>query len=138
LFFVFSWIPDCRFSSGLELGSFVATSNVLHHSAAVISELYGEIHEAPSSASPVRFKIDDQQPNCTIIAFVTWPPCTKEHLQGEGGGDFVSSSVLKETFPLFEFLCTKDNPRFSIHKPAIELFFSVRGMLDFLKSKVPL
>ncbi|XP_059455243.1 senescence-associated carboxylesterase 101-like [Corylus avellana] len=126
------------FSSGLELGSFVVTSNVLHHSWAAISELYTEINEAPSSASPVtvRFKIDDQQPNCTIIAFVTWPPCTKERLKGEGGGDLVSSSALKETFPLFEFLCTKTNPRFSINKPAIDLFASVHGVLDFLKSQI--
>ncbi|XP_059452082.1 senescence-associated carboxylesterase 101-like isoform X2 [Corylus avellana] len=123
------------FSSGLELGSFVVTSNVLHHSWAAISELYGEIHEPPSWASPVRFRTF-QQPNCTIIAFVTWPPCTKEHLQGQGGGDLVSSSALKETFPLFEFLSTKTNPRFSINKPAIDLFASVRGVLDFLKSQI--
>ncbi|XP_059462087.1 putative late blight resistance protein homolog R1B-14 [Corylus avellana] len=128
-------IRNCRFSSGLELGSFVVTSNVLHHSWAAISELYGEIHEPPSWASPVRFRTF-QQPNCTIIAFVTWPPCTKEHLQGQGGGDLVSSSALKETFPLFEFLSTKTNPRFSINKPAIDLFASVRGVLDFLKSQI--
>ncbi|XP_059449360.1 senescence-associated carboxylesterase 101-like isoform X2 [Corylus avellana] len=123
------------FSSGLELGSFVVTSNVLHHSWAAISELYGEIHEPPSWDSPVRFRTF-QQPNCTIIAFVTWPPCTKEHLQGQGRGDLVSSSALKETFPLFEFLCTKTNPRFSINKPAIDLFVSVRGVLNFLKSQI--
>jgi hypothetical protein len=128
----FPLILDCRFSSGLELGSLVVTSDVLHHSWAAISGLYREINEASSSFS-VRFKVE-QKPNCTIIAFVTWPPCTKEHLRGEGGRDFVSSSTL----PLFEFLCTKTNPRFSIHKPAIDLFQSVRGALDFLKSEVPL
>jgi hypothetical protein len=83
----------------------------------------------------VSFKVD-QQPNFTIIAFFTWPACSKDYIQG-GGGDLIPSSAFKETFPLFEFLSTKDNQNFSINKAALELFHSIRDGRD-LKSQVPL
>uniref|UniRef100_A0A7N2N7Y4 Uncharacterized protein n=1 Tax=Quercus lobata TaxID=97700 RepID=A0A7N2N7Y4_QUELO len=34
-------------------------------------------------------------------------------------GDLVSSSTLEESFPLFNFLCTKNNPDFTINKAAL-------------------
>ncbi|KAG6619207.1 hypothetical protein I3842_Q102600 [Carya illinoinensis] len=123
------------FSSGSEVGNLVVTSAVLSDSWDVNSALYTEINNTPSSNFPVRFKID-KRPNCNIIAFVTWPPCTKEHLQAVGAADFVSSSALKDTLPLFEFLCSKTNPCFSINKLAVECFKSLRGVLPFLRSEI--
>ncbi|XP_041006207.1 senescence-associated carboxylesterase 101 isoform X2 [Juglans microcarpa x Juglans regia] len=124
------------FSSGSELGNLAVTSGVLSDSWDVISALYREINNVSSSDFPVIFKIDDKRPNCNIIAFVTWPPCTKEHLQAIGASDVVSSSALKDTLPLFEFLCSKTNPCFSINKLAVECFKSIRGVLPFLRSQI--
>ncbi|KAB1223059.1 hypothetical protein CJ030_MR2G022338 [Morella rubra] len=123
------------FSSGLEVANFVVASDVLRHSWFTVKELYGEINDGPSLRFSVRFKTDDRNPNYNIIAFVTWPPCARDHLQGGGGADLVSSSTLKNTFPLFEFLCTKTHPAISIHKNAIQLFDKFHGMLDSLKSQ---
>ena len=185
---------DDRFSSGLELAHFVVSSDLLKHSWAAIWDLYREINqqEGQSSSPLVRFKVY-KQTTFTIIAFFTWPSCSKDYIQG-GGGDLISSSTLKEggdfdlvtgqsrgmsfittftsfvvkylsfftcilqqmipfigqscggteefpfkeTFPLFEFLCTKTNPHFSINKAALELFHSIRHSLLDLKSQVPL
>ena len=131
---------SATFSSGLELANFVVSSELLYHSWAAIQNLYREISQqeglipSPSPSPSVRFKVD-QKTNCTIITFLTWPACSKDYIQ-EGGGDLISSSTLKETFPLFEFLCTKDNPHVSINKAALELFASIRGSLPYLKSQV--
>jgi hypothetical protein len=122
------------FSSGLELANIVVSSGILKHSlAAIISQQEGL---SPSPSPSVSFKVD-QQPNFTIIAFFTWPACSKDYIQG-GGGDLIPSSAFKETFPLFEFLSTKDNQNFSINKAALELFHSIRDRLRDLKSQVPL
>jgi hypothetical protein len=120
----------------------VVTSHLPYHSWAAVRDLYREICQevGPSSSSSVRFKVD-QQPNFTIIAFFTWPAHSKIYVEGGGGGDLyhsISSSTLKETFPFFEFLCTKTNPHFSINKAALDLFHSIRGSLPYLKSQVPL
>ncbi|KAG6719885.1 hypothetical protein I3842_03G029200 [Carya illinoinensis] len=123
------------FSSGSEVGNLVVSSGVLSHSWDAISELYSQIKNAPSSDLLVKFKIHERS-NFNIIAFVTWPPCTKEQLQAVGAADFVSSSALKDTLPLFEFLCSKANPCFSINKLAVECFKSLRGVLPFLRSEI--
>ena len=129
---------SATFSSGLELANFVVSSELPNHSWAAIRNLYREISQqeglSPSPSPSVRFKVE-QKPNCTIITFLTWPACSKDYIQG-GGGDLISSSTLKETFPLFEFLCTKDNPHVSINKAALDLFTSIRGSLPYLKSQV--
>ena len=121
------------FSSGLELANIVVSSGILKHSLAAIISQHGL---SPSPSPSVSFKVD-QQPNFTIIAFFTLPACSKDYIQ-RGGGDLIPSSTFKETFPLFEFLCTKDNPNFSINKAALELFHSIRDRLPYLKSQVPL
>nr|POE44889.1 isoform 2 of senescence-associated carboxylesterase 101 [Quercus suber] len=123
------------FSSGLELANLVVSSGVLYHSWAAVRDLYSEINQNEQPSLSVRYKIS-QQPNCTTIAFFTWPACSKDYIiQGGGGEDLVSSSTLKESFPLFEFLCTKTNPKFSINKAALELFASIRDSLPSLKSQ---
>ena len=112
--------------------------DILQHAWTAITELCKETstqNEGPSSS--VKFKVFEL-PNCTIIAFFTWPANSKDYVQGNGGGDFVTSSTLKDSFRLFNFLCTKTNPSFSINKPAFQLFSSIFGVLPFLKSKVPI
>ncbi|KAL4653572.1 hypothetical protein ACB092_01G313900 [Castanea dentata] len=108
------------FSSGLELANFVVSPDILQQAWTAITELYKETSQKEEPSSSVKFKIYDSL-NCTIIAFFTWPGNSKDYAQGNGGGDFVSSS----THTFFKFLCTKDNPEFSINKPALELFTSI-------------
>ncbi|KAL0014234.1 hypothetical protein SO802_001303 [Lithocarpus litseifolius] len=124
------------FSSGLELANLVVSSGVLYCSWAAVRELYSEVNQNEQPSLSVRYKVS-QQPNCTTIAFFTWPTCSKDYIiQGGGGEDLVSSSTLKESFPLFEFLCTKTTPQFSINKAALELFASIHGSLPSLKSLI--
>ena len=123
--------PSRTFSSGPELASFLVSSGVLTQSLATVHDLQGEIIN--QNEHPVRHKVS-QQPNCTIIAFSTLPACGKDYIQQRG--DLVSSSTLKKSFPLFNFLSTKTNPDFSINKAAHELFASIRDRFPTLKSQV--
>lgn len=125
------------FTSGLELANLVVNSNLLHLSLAAISAtLQAEVNPFQNQQSfSLRFRVD-KQPNCTIVALLTSPSCTVHHLQ-QGGGDLVSSVTLKqENFPLFEFLCSKGNPSFSIHRAAITLFYQHFGYLSQLKDQL--
>ena len=133
----FLWliILDGRFSSGLELANFVVSLDVLHYAWTAIWNLYTEISQNEGPSSLVKFKVFEI-PCCTIIAFFTWPANSKDYVQGNGGGDFVSTSTPKKCFPVFNFLCTKDNQEFSINKPALELFTSIFDVLP--ESVVPL
>ncbi|XP_050258055.1 senescence-associated carboxylesterase 101-like [Quercus robur] len=123
--------PSRTFSSGPELANFVVSFGVLHQSLATVQDLHGEI--ISQNEHPVRHKVS-QQPNYTIIAFSTLPACGKDYIQQRG--DLVSSSTLKKSFPLFNFLSTKTNPDFSINKAALELFASIRDRLPTLKSQI--
>ena len=110
--------------------------DILQHAWTAITELCKESSQNEEPSSLVKFKVFEL-PNCTIIAFFTWPANSKDCVQGNEGGDFVSSSTLKNSFPVFNFLCPKDNQEFSINKPAFQLFSSnIFGVLPFLKSKV--
>ena len=133
----FLWliILDGRFSSGLELANFVVSLDVLHYAWTAIWNLYTEISQNEGPSSLVKFKVFEI-PCCTIIAFFTWPANSKDYVQGNGGGDFVSTSTPKKCFPVFNFLCTKDNQEFSVNKPALELFTSIFDVLP--ESVVPL
>ena len=112
--------------------------DILQQTWTAISELYKETSQKEEPSSSVKFKIYEPL-NYTIIAFFTWPANSKDYAQGKGGGDYVTSSTLENSFPLFNFLCTKTNPSFSINKPAFQLFSSnIFGVLPFLKSKVPI
>ncbi|XP_050271353.1 senescence-associated carboxylesterase 101-like isoform X2 [Quercus robur] len=115
------------FSSGLELANFVVIPDILQQAWTAISELYKETSQKEPSSS-VKFKIYEPL-NCTIIAFFTWPANSKDCVQGNEGGDFVTSSALKGYFPHFNFLCPKGNQKFSINKPALELFTSIFDVL---------
>ena len=108
--------------------------DILQQAWTAISELYKETSQNEGPSSSVKFKIYEP-PNCTLIAFFTWPANSKDCVQGNEGGDFVTSSALKGYFPHFNFLCPKDNQKFSINKPALELFTSIFDVLP--KSVVP-
>ncbi|KAF8399325.1 hypothetical protein HHK36_015190 [Tetracentron sinense] len=128
--------PHPLFTSGLELADLVVTSDLLHRSWAAISNLYGDgsycdsRRTEPTAASPfcVRYKAY-QQPNYTIIAFVSSSSLTNHH---EQAGRLVLSPTLQQNHPLFEFLCTKHNLSFSLNKEAITIFISLFDELSLL------
>ncbi|KAI4352686.1 hypothetical protein L6164_006911 [Bauhinia variegata] len=117
------------FSSGLELANLVASPGLLRRSWKSISDLYdsnqqltleGRVYKEPDS-------------DLTIIAFVTTPVCTENHLQPH----FVSSEALRENnVPHFEFLCSKNCPSFSVNKTAVDLFCSHHEQLCSLKYQI--
>ncbi|XP_023895073.1 senescence-associated carboxylesterase 101 [Quercus suber] len=121
------------FSSGIELAKSVVNLDILQHAWTAVTDLCKETSQNEEPTSLVKFKVYEL-PNCTIIAFFTGPANSKDYVQGNGGGDFVTSSTLKDH--LFNFLCTKANPNFSINKLAFQLFSSIFGVLPFLKSKI--
>ena len=125
--------PPQIFSSGPELANFVVSSGVLNQSLATVQDLH--VEKINQNEHPVRHKVS-QQSNCTIIAFSTQPARAKDYIQERG--DLVSSSTLEESFPLFNFLCTKNNPDFAINKTALVLFASISDRLPSLKSEVHL
>ncbi|XP_050271362.1 senescence-associated carboxylesterase 101-like [Quercus robur] len=117
------------YSSGLELANFVVTLDILHDAWTAIWSLYTEISQNEGPSSFVRFKVYEL-PNYTIIAFFTWPSSSKDSVQGGGGGNLVSSSTFKGSFPFFDFLCPKTkDPSFSINESAFQLFKSIFGVL---------
>ncbi|KAJ7970892.1 senescence-associated carboxylesterase [Quillaja saponaria] len=125
-----------RFSSGSELATLVLTSGVLDRSLTAISDLYRSTnsnHEQKSLPFSIKYEVFKQS-DLTIIAFVTAPTCTQNHLQEGEAADLVPSSYFKEQF--FEFLCTKVNPSFSVNKAAIDLFISHQNELSPLKNEI--
>ena len=122
-------IHDGRYSNGLELANFVVTLDILPDAWTAIWSLYTEISQNEGPSSFVRFKVYELS-NYTIIAFFTWPSSSKDSVQGGGGGNLVSSSTFKGSFPFFDFLCPKTkDPSFSINEPAFQLFKSIYGVL---------
>ncbi|CAK7330207.1 unnamed protein product [Dovyalis caffra] len=125
-----------RFISGLDLANLVVNADLLQLSCGAIKDLLAETNQDKqlSETLSVRHKLVSQS-NCTIIAFATSPLFTKDHILRVG--DLVSSSTLKEQeFPLFDFLCSKGNPSFSIHRAAINLFQAYFQELSQLKAQI--
>ncbi|KAJ7013329.1 senescence-associated carboxylesterase 101-like isoform X3 [Populus alba x Populus x berolinensis] len=121
-----------QFISGLDLANLVVTGDLLQLSCGAVKDLHAETN--PNQQLPVRHKLVSQS-NCTTIAFATSPLCAKDHVLQ--GGDLVSSSALKEQgFPLFESLCSKGNPSFSVHRAAITLFKAYFQELSLLRTQI--
>ncbi|XP_034918412.1 senescence-associated carboxylesterase 101 isoform X2 [Populus alba] len=121
-----------QFISGLDLANLVVTGDLLQLSCGAVRDLHAETN--PNQQLPVRHKLVSQS-NCTTIAFATSPLCAKDHVLQ--GGDLVSSSALKEQgFPLFESLCSKGNPSFSVHRAAITLFKAYFQELSLLRTQI--
>lgn len=72
----------------------------------------------------------NERRNCKIIAFVTAPNRRENPLEGDGGGDLVSFSDLKDAFPVFEFLCSKQCSDFAINGAALALFRDFYGVYE--------
>ncbi|XP_010254914.1 PREDICTED: senescence-associated carboxylesterase 101-like [Nelumbo nucifera] len=126
------------FSCGLELADLMVASNLLHRLWAVISELYSSDRNEPNSPlTPpfsVRYKTFQQQPDCTIIAFVPSSSSAIHHRQGGGGGLFLSSTF-QQNNPLLQFLCTENNPSFHINEEAFAIFTSLSDKLSCLQQQ---
>ncbi|KAJ6964994.1 senescence-associated carboxylesterase 101-like isoform X3 [Populus alba x Populus x berolinensis] len=121
-----------QFISGLDLANLVVTGDLLQLSCGAVKDLHAETN--PNQQLPVRHKLVSQS-NCTTIAFATSPLCAEDHVLQ--GGDLVSSSALKEQgFPLFESLCSKGNPSFSVHRAAITLFKAYFQELSLLRTQI--
>ncbi|KAF3444696.1 hypothetical protein FNV43_RR14389 [Rhamnella rubrinervis] len=119
-----------RFSSGSEVANLLVASDLLKQSCNANSELY----KSTDSNELLEYKIS-QHGNYSILAFVASPRA----LEGDQlAADLVSSSNLKETFPLFDFgfLCSKSNPKFSINKAVVSLFETYHQKLSKLKTQV--
>lgn len=118
---------DCRFSSGIEVATFVTSSGRLRKlwnvsDANIVSNVVGN--------NGLSWKVyKEQDTDVTIVAFEA-TSSNSVNLQSE----LVSSTKLKENnFDHFEFLCTKSNSIFSLNITAVSLFCENYQMLDQLK-----
>lgn len=125
-----SFLYGYRFSSGIEVATFVTSSGLLRKlwnvsDADIVSNVVGN--------NGLSWKVyKEQDTDVTIVAFET-APSNSVNLQSE----LVSSTKLKENnFDHFEFLCTKSNPIFSLNITAVSLFCVNYQKLDQLKSEV--
>ncbi|KAL2528812.1 Senescence-associated carboxylesterase [Forsythia ovata] len=120
----------CLFSSGLELANLLVTSDLLQCSWEAISE----IHKQTSTTPHVSYKVYENRPNGTIIAFASSNQDTLSLVQTLGR-DLVSSEELKGVFDLFGFVGTNVNPSFSVHKEAVNVFSFLLNELTLLKAQ---
>lgn len=121
---------SCRFSSGVELASFVTSSSILCKSWTALSSDNEEI--VWNDGIDVSWKFDEESSSdFTIVTF----KAASSNVQA----DFVSSAELKEdNFLDFEFLCSKRIPIFSLNRTALSLFRDNHQELEKLKIEVHL
>jgi len=119
---------SCRFSSGIELASFVTSSSILCKSWTSLSSDNEDI--VWNDGIDLSWKVDEESSSeFTIIAF----KATTSIVQA----DLVSSSELKEdNFLDFEFLCSKKIPIFCLSRTAVSLFRDNHQELEKLKIEV--
>ncbi|KAJ8775313.1 hypothetical protein K2173_020317 [Erythroxylum novogranatense] len=107
------------FVSGSDTGNLAVSSGLVHQSWNAIGSLYSEVN---SQNQALRWRVVEES-NQILIAFVTSPVWTRQHLQQDG--DLVSLQTLKqENFAQFDFLIPANNSSVSIHRAAITLFRS--------------
>ncbi|XP_061369746.1 senescence-associated carboxylesterase 101-like [Gastrolobium bilobum] len=117
------------FSSGIELAPFMTSSVLLQRSWDVISSHHADI--VSNVGVGLSWKVyKEPVSDLTIIAF-------EATLDTNLQVDLVSHSDLRErNFLHFDFLCTKNNPFFSINNTAVSLFYENRQKLYELKSEI--
>lgn len=120
---------SCRFSSGIELASFVTSSTILSKSWTTISS------DNYENGVGLSWKLDKETgSDFTILAF----KATSDD-SSSVQADLISSDELKEdNFLDFEFLCSKKIPTFSLNKTAVSLFRENHQEFDSLKTEVHL
>ncbi|XP_059623826.1 senescence-associated carboxylesterase 101-like [Cornus florida] len=124
------------FSSGIDLANLV-TSDLLQQSWVKILDLNRDNNRSdPNFHLSVIYRVYTHPVNGTIVAFASSPTCTVQHLEGEARELISSETLRSENFPCFEFLSTKRNQAFSVHKAAIFLFRSCCDVLFDLKKQL--
>ncbi|XP_027073715.2 senescence-associated carboxylesterase 101 [Coffea arabica] len=127
---------SCKFSSGLELANLVVNSELLHRSWDAISDLEKRSRtHVPDLPLSVEYK-DSEHPGVgTIVAFACPPSSVNVQQLERVGTDLVSADEIAGFFSMFDFVRTKVNPSFSVHKAAASLFSSHMHLLSLLKEK---
>ncbi|XP_009348017.2 senescence-associated carboxylesterase 101-like isoform X1 [Pyrus x bretschneideri] len=117
-------------SAGLELANVSVTSPPLHQSWDAVQKQ--KLHTAADPNAQMALYISEtKHSHTTIISFLT-SPVTLQDQQA-----MISSTTLKDTnFPLFEFLCNKDTPSFSVNGLAINFFALYHTTLDLLLTRL--
>ncbi|KAM1009496.1 hypothetical protein ACFX13_045782 [Malus domestica] len=119
-------------SAGLELANVLVTSPPLHQSWDAVQKQ--KLNTAPDpNTQTALYVTETKHSNTTIISFLTSPVMLQDPQA------MISSLTLRDkNFPLFEFLCSKNAPIFSVNELAIE-FFALNHNdlnLDLLRTKV--
>ncbi|KAM1357907.1 hypothetical protein ACFX2I_045021 [Malus domestica] len=119
-------------SAGLELANVLVTSPPLHQSWAAVQKQ--KLNTAPDpNTQTALYVTETKHSNTTIISFLTSPVMLQDPQA------MISSLTLRDkNFPLFEFLCSKNAPIFSVNELAIE-FFALNHNdlnLDLLRTKL--
>ncbi|KAM1173617.1 hypothetical protein FF1_026296 [Malus domestica] len=128
------FVGDDRISSsaGLELANVLVTSPPLHQSWDAVHDQKQKIPPAADPNQKMALHISEtKHSNTTIISFLTSPVMLHDQQA------MVSSLTLKDAdFSLFEFLCSKNNPSFSVNELAINFFKLNRTNLDIWRKKL--
>ncbi|GFP98888.1 GPI ethanolamine phosphate transferase 1 [Phtheirospermum japonicum] len=117
-----------RFSSGVELANILLSSGVLNSSWDAISDTHH--HHSNLSPSVVKYKIHHSPNGTIIIAFVG---TINNNIQAQ---DTELELVSSQDLNLFDFVATKVNPVFSIHKATLNIFLSLQNELTLLRNQL--
>ncbi|XP_059670214.1 senescence-associated carboxylesterase 101-like isoform X1 [Cornus florida] len=125
------------FSSGIEFANVVVSSDLFQQSWIKNLELDRNNNQSDPNLPPsVKYSVYTHPFLGTIVVFGSSPTCTVQHLEREGRELISSETLRREAFPCFDFLRTKSNQAFSIHKAAIFLFRSRYDDLFHLKNQL--
>ncbi|KAM1460634.1 hypothetical protein TB2_044924 [Malus domestica] len=116
-------------SAGLELANVLVTSPLLHQSWDAIQ--MQKLHTSPDeNAQRALYISETKHSNTTIVSFLA-SPVTLQDRQA------IISLIPKDTyFPLFEFLCDKYTPSFSVNELAITFFALNHNRLFRLRTRL--
>lgn len=118
---------NCRFSHGRDSAELLVSSGILHDACASICKT-----TCNGDLNSVCYQVYERVPNGKIIAFRSPSSCTVQNLEQQGK-DLVPSATVGT---MFDFIATKVNRSFSIHKAAAEVFSSLHAKLSKLKDEV--
>ncbi|CAA0402658.1 unnamed protein product [Arabidopsis thaliana] len=122
---------------GSALGKLVVTSGLLHSSWSKILEIHNPPYSNQDPGLQVSKKKKDsglefqihREEKFTLVVFSAPPICRSS------SSDSTLLHVKDKENP-FPFLCSENNPSFSLHTPAFNLFTSASTSLTYLKSEL--